>query len=176
MDALIRKAIARIEVVSDGPNPTVRSRGTGFLVADGIVLTALHVVANRRSDPPEPIPGCIRLTFPGMETEASIDAELFDGPVCTGDAAPRCPSSHSPLPTESGRPPVSPPTRCRPRGCSPSGAQPNVRPTGSLDWLGACLPDRPPEILRPPSSCRLQMRCKDGMLRHTIKVVCNGMR
>lgn len=79
MDPLIRKAIAKIEVVGDGPNPTVRSRGTGFLVADGIVLTALHVVANRRTDPPEPISGCIRLTFPGMETEATMDAELRDG-------------------------------------------------------------------------------------------------
>ena len=68
MDAVIRQAIAKIEILGDEQNPTVRSRGTGFLVGDGMVLTALHVVANRRSDPPEPIPGTIRLTFPGKET------------------------------------------------------------------------------------------------------------
>ncbi|TFH48389.1 MAG: serine protease, partial [Lysobacterales bacterium] len=78
MDPLIRKAIAKIEVVSDGQNPSVASRGTGFLVADGIVLTALHVVANRRTNPPEAIPGSIRLTFPGVETEATINPQLQD--------------------------------------------------------------------------------------------------
>ncbi len=78
MDAVIRQAIAKIEILGDEQNPAVRSRGTGFLVGDGMVLTALHVVANRRSDPPEPIPGTIRLTFPDMETEATIDADLWD--------------------------------------------------------------------------------------------------
>jgi WD40 repeat protein len=78
MDPVIRQAIARIEILADGPSPSVRSRGTGFLVGDGMVLTALHVVANRRTDPPEPIPGTIRLTFPDMETEATIEAELRD--------------------------------------------------------------------------------------------------
>jgi hypothetical protein len=78
MEPLIRKAIAKIEVVADGPGSTVKSRGTGFLVGDGIVLTALHVVANRRTDPPEPIPGKIRLTFPDVQTEATMDPELRD--------------------------------------------------------------------------------------------------
>ncbi len=78
MDPVIRQAIAKIEILADGQSPGVRSRGTGFLVGDCLVLTALHVVANRRSDPPEPIPGTIRLTFPDMETEATIHAEFQD--------------------------------------------------------------------------------------------------
>jgi WD40 repeat protein len=78
MDSVVRKAIAKIEILSDGPSPKVVSRGTGFLVGEGIVLTALHVVANRRTDPPEPIPGRIRLTFPGVETEATINPEFRD--------------------------------------------------------------------------------------------------
>lgn len=78
MDAVIRQAIAKIEILGDEGNSAVKSRGTGFLVGDGMVLTALHVVANRRTEPPEPIPGTIRLTFPDMETEATIDADLWD--------------------------------------------------------------------------------------------------
>lgn len=78
MDPVIRQAIAKIEVIPEGQGSGVASRGTGFLVADGLVLTALHVVANRRADPPQPIPGTIRLTFPGFVTEATLHAELGD--------------------------------------------------------------------------------------------------
>ena len=46
------EAIARIEV-ADGAEQIV-SRGTGFLVADSYVLTALHVICDRRKQPPPP--------------------------------------------------------------------------------------------------------------------------
>ena len=75
MKRQIRKAIARIDVTHDGNNI---SRGTGFLVTERLVLTALHVVANRRSDPPEPFPGTITLQFPGHSTQAQIYEQFFD--------------------------------------------------------------------------------------------------
>ena len=62
MQQHIRDAIARIGVRKDGE---VVSRGTGFLVAPGVVLTALHVV---KSD------GEIQLSFPGHETSATVDS------------------------------------------------------------------------------------------------------
>ena len=77
MNPALRNAIAKIEVLADGER-SVRSRGTGFLVAPGIVLTALHVVANRRTDPPEPIGGEIMVTFPGFATGASIRENLWN--------------------------------------------------------------------------------------------------
>jgi WD40 repeat protein len=78
VDTVIRQAIAKIEVLAADASAKVLSRGTGFLVGDGLVLTALHVVANRRTDPPQPLAGSIRLTFPDLQTEASIDGELHD--------------------------------------------------------------------------------------------------
>jgi hypothetical protein len=42
------------------------------------VLTALHVVADRHSDPPTPYQGQISLTFPGGQTSASILSRLQD--------------------------------------------------------------------------------------------------
>ncbi len=69
MDAAVRKAIARIDVIQDGKT---LSRGTGSLVSDRLVLSALHVVCNRQTSPPTPYRGTIRLTFPGHTSEAVI--------------------------------------------------------------------------------------------------------
>lgn len=69
MEKIVRDAIARIDVVYNG---TSASRGTGALVSDRHVLTALHVVADRKATPPVPYPGTIRLTFPGGATEARM--------------------------------------------------------------------------------------------------------
>ena len=69
MDDRVRSAIARIDVIAE--NGTSVSRGTGFLVTDRLVLTALHVVAQRR-DPPAPLPGSISVQFPGQRVIATI--------------------------------------------------------------------------------------------------------
>jgi hypothetical protein len=60
MDSSVRRAIARIEVIRD--NVVIR-RGTASLVGHRLVLTALHVVADRAADPPEFFSGSIELTF-----------------------------------------------------------------------------------------------------------------
>jgi TolB-like protein len=75
MKKRIRNAIARIDVM-DGERSV--SRGTGFLVTERLVLTALHVVANRRSEALEPYPGEIVLEFPGHRTKARIYETFFD--------------------------------------------------------------------------------------------------
>ncbi len=75
MQPIIRNAIARIDVIEDGRS---LSRGTGFLVAEGIVLTALHVVADRNQPALAPYPGEILLTFPGGAVKAAIDGENWD--------------------------------------------------------------------------------------------------
>ena len=58
---------------------TGNSRGTGVLVAENLVLTALHVVADRRPDPPDFYKGQISLQFgfkaTGYETRT---ARIFD--------------------------------------------------------------------------------------------------
>lgn len=72
MKRSIRAAICRIDVIRDGET---RSRGTGTLVAPGIVLTALHVVADRKTSPPTPHPGLLVLTFPDHKTEARIHGD-----------------------------------------------------------------------------------------------------
>ena len=74
MDPLIRRAVAKIQIVQDG---TAVSWGTGTLVADRSVLTALHVVANRKTG--TPLPGVIQLTFPGHVTEAKLVDGRHDG-------------------------------------------------------------------------------------------------
>ena len=76
MDPIVRNAIARIDIIQQGKSV---SRGTGTLVTDRFVLTALHVVANRKADPPTPLPGTIHLTFPTHETDAVIQGTHFDG-------------------------------------------------------------------------------------------------
>ena len=72
MDASIRRAIAKIEVVQ----PDGRShRGTGTLVSPRLVLTALHVVAGRDGTPHT---GEIRLSFPEHSTQARLYRDFFD--------------------------------------------------------------------------------------------------
>lgn len=72
---LDRAPIARIVVMAG--TQTV-SRGTGTLVAPKLVLSALHVVANRRTDPPQPYPGEIRLEFPAFTTTGTILPGAWD--------------------------------------------------------------------------------------------------
>ncbi len=76
MNRETREAIARIEIVDAAGQ--VISRGTGTLVGPGLVLTALHVVADRRADPPQPLPGRIRLVFPTGQRDAEIHGTLMD--------------------------------------------------------------------------------------------------
>ena len=75
MEQWVRNAIARIDVMQDGRSI---SRGTGTLIGQGTVLTALHVVADRHTDPPTPHNGQITLTFPGGTTSATILGRLQD--------------------------------------------------------------------------------------------------
>lgn len=69
MDDSIRAAICRIDIMKDG---ACLSRGTGTLVAKGVVLTAFHVVGDRRSSPPAPYPGDIVVTFPSGATSGTL--------------------------------------------------------------------------------------------------------
>lgn len=62
MDERTRRAIVRLEVAEDGE---VSSRGTGFLVAPELLLTALHVPADRTKIPPRPHTGELRAWFLG---------------------------------------------------------------------------------------------------------------
>lgn len=75
MNRQIRQAICRIDVTQEAGSV---SRGTGTLVGPGLVLTALHVVADRRATPPARYPGKITLTFPDYQTEAEIHETLMD--------------------------------------------------------------------------------------------------
>lgn len=76
MEPRIRNAIARIDIVQDGQS---LGRGTGFLVAPELVLTALHVVADRSQDPPAPYPGEIVLQFPNHSpTRAALQEGLWN--------------------------------------------------------------------------------------------------
>ena len=75
MNRSTREAICRIDVLQDTGSV---SRGTGTLVSPDLVLTALHVVADRNASPPEPYPGKIQLTFPNFQTEAVIHENLMD--------------------------------------------------------------------------------------------------
>ncbi len=70
-----QKSIARINLPAPRPPPNDGPiRGTGALIGDRLVLTALHVVADRTQDPPDWYGGPITLTFDGA-TE-SIEAEI----------------------------------------------------------------------------------------------------
>ena len=75
MQSSTRAGIARIDVMQQGRSI---SRGTGFLAADGLVLTALHVVADRTKESLTPYPGEIVLTFPDHTTKAVIHENYFD--------------------------------------------------------------------------------------------------
>jgi len=48
------------------------SRGTGTLVTADLVLTAMHVVADRNAPTLSLYPGAITLEFPGHVTEANV--------------------------------------------------------------------------------------------------------
>ena len=69
MNPTIRQAIARIDVLQDDKS---LSRGTGTLVTSDLVLTAMHVVADRKSPTLSLYPGAITLSFPGHVTEAQV--------------------------------------------------------------------------------------------------------
>lgn len=53
-------------------------RRTGFLAADGLVLTALHVVADRTKESLTLYPGEIILTFPSQTTKAVVHESYFN--------------------------------------------------------------------------------------------------
>jgi hypothetical protein len=61
-----RDAIAKITI--EGTS----GRGTGFLVAPDLVATALHVVADRKTEPPRFFAGTIHLKFRGHDTDAKV--------------------------------------------------------------------------------------------------------
>lgn len=73
---LDRAAIARIDIL-DATGASI-SRGTGTLVAPGLVVTALHVVAFRKSETLTPKGASIRLTFPGFTTVGAIVSDGWD--------------------------------------------------------------------------------------------------
>lgn len=69
MNATVRQAIARIDVLQADNS---LSRGTGTLVTGDLVLTAMHVVADRNAPTLSLYPGTITLAFPGHVTEAHV--------------------------------------------------------------------------------------------------------
>lgn len=69
MNSTVRQAIARIDVLQADKS---LSRGTGTLVTGDLVLTAMHVVADRNSPTLSLYPGTITLAFPGHLTEAHV--------------------------------------------------------------------------------------------------------
>jgi hypothetical protein len=73
MDPKVRRAIVRVEVTRD--NAVVR-RGTGCLIGLRLVLTALHVIADRTTEPPEFFDGRIAVTF---ATHSSTIATVLEG-------------------------------------------------------------------------------------------------
>src|SRR5208282_4397345 len=68
-----RPAVARIRVHLPGSEN--ESRGTAFLIAPGIALTALHVVALRSATPPIFFSESFQLEFPW----GSVSAEIIPG-------------------------------------------------------------------------------------------------
>jgi hypothetical protein len=84
-----RAAIARVDVAREDAAPL---RGTAFLVAPGLALTAFHVVGDRRSGAPHP--GPVRLTFPGGETAA----RFVEGDAALDWALLACDAAAAPLP------------------------------------------------------------------------------
>jgi hypothetical protein len=75
MDTDVRNAIACVTVRI---GVELRSRGTGFLVADDLAATALHVIANGETDPPTFFNGTINLRFPTHSTDAIIVDHAWD--------------------------------------------------------------------------------------------------
>jgi len=75
MQPLLRQAIARIDIVQGERSA---GHGTGCLVAPDLVLTAMHVVANRQASPPSLLAGTIVLTFPTHRCEATVVEGRWD--------------------------------------------------------------------------------------------------
>jgi Trypsin len=69
----VHSAIARIEVKRDAD---VIRRGTACLVGQNLVLTALHLVADRTTVPPQFLHGEIELRFPGHQP---VRATVIEG-------------------------------------------------------------------------------------------------
>jgi len=70
-----KAAIAKIEIARPGENTI---RGTGFLVTDRLVLTAMHVVADREKEGLVPWGAMIKLSFRGGWTPAEIVAGCWN--------------------------------------------------------------------------------------------------
>lgn len=73
MDPSVHSAIARIEVKRGAD---VIRRGTACLVGDNLVLTALHLVADRTAVPPQFLRGEIELRFPDHQP---VQATVVEG-------------------------------------------------------------------------------------------------
>jgi len=102
----VRRAIARIEV--RGPGGKIISRGTGTLITESLVVTAMHVVANRQSDTLQPAPGDIVLIFPHGEVGAAIVEDAWDrredwALLKCGDSIPARPVPLGEAPTDRER-------------------------------------------------------------------------
>src|SRR5258707_1926142 len=78
-----KHAVARIDVTQAGRN---MSRGTGFVVGDGLVLTAMHVVADRKQPTLTLIPGEITLTFPGPTPISPVSTRIARADLSLWDA------------------------------------------------------------------------------------------
>jgi hypothetical protein len=68
-----RDAIACIDFIEN--NKTI-VRGTGFLVGEKFLLTALHVVADRKKNPPLFTSSEIHLTFPSIKISGYIGRDI----------------------------------------------------------------------------------------------------
>ncbi|MDI3283500.1 serine protease [Polyangium sp. 15x6] len=94
----MRESIASVNVTGDVVSHRPPSRGTGFLVGEKLVLTALHVVASRQhNDDPEAFPREIELKFSNGKTiEASVVPGMWsredDWALLTCAEAPGVPS------------------------------------------------------------------------------------
>lgn len=75
MQTTLRQAIARIDIMQGDRSA---GHGTGCLVAPDLVLTAMHVVANRQASPPALLAGTIVLTFPTHQCEATVVEGRWD--------------------------------------------------------------------------------------------------
>ncbi len=75
MQPVLRQAIARIDIVQGDRSV---GHGTGCLVAPDLLLTAMHVVANRQASPPSLLAGTIVLTFPTHRCEATVVEGRWD--------------------------------------------------------------------------------------------------
>ena len=90
MDPSVRRAIVGIEIRHD---EAVIRRGTASLIGDRLLMTALHVVADRTTDPPGFVEGTIQITFTNqVSTVASVVADkwnaLEDWVLLTCEAVP----------------------------------------------------------------------------------------